>query len=240
MRALALLGAILLASASAHAGTLTNATWFQVAQGIPLTRTFNQLGATGTSSGTSIGVNLSYPALQATLIVPKSANGAVDLHIKVTQGGPQSLTATNSMADGSPGIPGTVIVMNAVHTMAGANASMFMAGTTTFLAVPLSNGKAGTVMTSFTVTGATHYVTVDFYAWTPHTLTFTGLTTKGKALPDVIAMGSFNLTPSGGGKVTLVSPTKVSIDGALFARRTASFTKLVLSFVPEPSTLLLL
>ena len=52
----------------------------------------------------------------------------------------------------------------------------------------------------------------------------------------------------GGGTVTLVSPSKISIDtnaGNLGQRRTVSFSKLTLSFipdapVPEPSTLLLL
>jgi hypothetical protein len=56
----------------------------------------------------------------------------------------------------------------------------------------------------------------------------------------VIAAGSFNLNAQGGGTVTLVSPSKISIDGALAQRRTASFTALVMTFVPEPGTLLLL
>jgi hypothetical protein len=53
-------------------------------------------------------------------------------------------------------------------------------------------------------------------------------------------MGSFNLTAKGGGTVTLVSPSKISIDGSIAQRRTASFTTLVLTFVPEPGALLLL
>jgi hypothetical protein len=44
----------------------------------------------------------------------------------------------------------------------------------------------------------------------------------------------------GGGTVTLVAPSKISIDGPLAQRRTASFTTLKLSYAPEPSTLLLL
>ena len=40
--------------------------------------------------------------------------------------------------------------------------------------------------------------------------------------------------------VTLVSPSRVDIDGPLAVRRTAAFTTLVLNFVPEPGTLLLL
>ena len=50
-------------------------------------------------------------------------------------------------------------------------------------------------------------------------------------------MGSFNLTAHGGGTVTLVSPTKISIDGRLAQRRTVSVTSLKLHFVPEPASL---
>ena len=53
-------------------------------------------------------------------------------------------------------------------------------------------------------------------------------------------MGSFMLTAGGGGTVSLVAPSKISIDGPLAQRRTASFTTLKLSYAPEPSTLLLL
>ena len=97
----------------------------------------------------------------------------------------------------------------------------------------------------FYVLGNTHYITVDFYAWTPHTLTFTGLTSKFVALetPTVVAMGSVNLDAAGNGTVTIVSPSKISIDGPLAQRRTAGFTSLTMTYgpgVPEPSTLLLL
>jgi hypothetical protein len=44
----------------------------------------------------------------------------------------------------------------------------------------------------------------------------------------------------GAGTVTLVSPTKVSIDGRLSQRRAVSFSTLKLTFVPEPVTVLLL
>jgi hypothetical protein len=236
---IAVIGGLLLATAS-QAGTLTNASWFQVAQGFPMTRTHSQLGATGHSTAVSVAVNLSYPFLSTNFFIPKTANGGIDLAIRITQGGPQAITATNSMAGGTPVIPGTVIFMTAMHVGMGVNASMFSVGMTTLVAVPLSNGKAGTFTTTFTVTGVYQYVTVDFYAWTPHTLTLTGLTTKSKALPTVVAMGSFALNSMGGGTVTLVSPSKISVDGALAQRRTASFTKLVLSFVPEPETLMLL
>jgi hypothetical protein len=237
---LSVLGTLLLAGASAHAGTLTNATWFQVAQGFPMTRTNAQLGAAGNSTATSVAVTLSYPAFSTKFFAPKTANGVIDLAITITQGGFQAITATAGMASGSPGIPGTVLVMTAAHNGMGLNQSMFMVGVTTLVAVPLSNGKAGQFTNTFTVTGAQHTITVDFFAWTPGTLTFAGLTTKGSSIPNVSAMGSFNLTAMGGGTVTLVSPSKVSIDGPLAQRRSAGFTKLVLTFIPEPGTLFLL
>jgi hypothetical protein len=212
---------------------------------------------------------MSYPQLTQSLFVPKTANGILDLHIKATQGGAQSITATASMALGTPGIPGTVIVMTANHVGMGVNQSMYNVGINTLVKVPLNVGQAGQVVGSFIVLGITHTITVDFFAWTPHTVTFTGLTSKYApvATPTVVAMGSFALNAgpmastipasqtvvgtTGGGTVTLVSPSLVTIHGALAARRVASFTTLKLSFhgdtvsvhgtlVPEPATLLLL
>jgi hypothetical protein len=236
-----LAGAVtLLAATAASAGTLTNATWFQVTQGIPLTRTGGQIGITGTSTSTSIIANLSYPFTAVTLFVPKTPNGQVDLAIQATQGGPQQLTATANAALGTPGIAGNVLVMSAIHQLMGVNQSMFKIGTNTIVNVPVSVGKAGQFTGTFVVIGVNHGITVDFYAWTPGTLVFTGLTSKYAPTPDVTAAGSFNLNAGGGGTVTLVSPSKISIDGALAQQRTVGFTKLVMSFVPEPGTLLLL
>jgi hypothetical protein len=229
-----------LVGGGAQAGTLTSATWFQSAYGIPLTRTFGQFNITGSSTGNvSISANLTYPLFVASLFVPKTANGVVDLAVQVTQGGSQAITATAGMASGNPGIPGTVVVMTAQHVNAGVNASMFMVGVTTLVQVPISNGKAGQFTSTFLVLGQLHTITVDFYAWTPGTFLFTGLTSLGSALPNVTAAGSFNLTAQGGGTVTLVSPSLVSVDGTFAQQRTAAFTKLVMNFVPEPGTLLL-
>ena len=238
------LGLLLLTSVSAEAGTLTSATWHQViepfprvAGGIPITRTTAQLGATGTSTATSAAVSLSFPAFATTFFVDGTQ---VDLAILVDQGGPQAISATSGMGGGAPGIPGTLVVMSAIHTAMGVDQSMFMVGANTLVQIPLSHGKAGQFTNTFLVSGALHGMTVDFHAWTPGTLMFTGLSSLGQALPDVTAMGSFNLTANGGGTVTLVSPSKVSIDGAFAQRRTVGLTTLVLSFVPEPSALLLL
>jgi hypothetical protein len=214
-----------------------------------MTRTTAQLGAAGTSTANSVAVSLSFPSFSTSLFVPKTPNGILDLHIKITQGGPQAITATPGMGNGAPGVPGTVIVMTAAHAAMGVNQSMFKVGVNTIVNVPLSIGKAIIFASEstpsgeppgFTIVGAAHTLTVSFFAWTPGTLVFSGLTTRGVALPSVIAMGSFDLTAKGGGTVTLVSPSKISIDGSIAQRRTASFTTLVLTFVPEPGALLLL
>lgn len=241
-------GIALLASAGARAGTLTSASWFQttpigrVGLGIlvPLTRTSNALGATGTSTATSIAVSLSYPFTSINFFVPKTPNGTLDVAVHLTQGGPQLITATPGMGAGTPGIPGTQVVRTAAHNNRGVNQSMFKVGVNTLVQVPLSHGKAGLFTNTFTVTGALHVNTLVFYAWTPGTLTFTGLTSKSAPMPSVVAMGSFDLTPHGGGTVTLVSPSRFDTDGSLGSQRSAYFTKLVLTFVPEPGTLLLL
>jgi hypothetical protein len=233
-------GAALLAASAAQAGTLTSATWTQTTQGFPMTRTGTELGITGGASGTSIAVELEYPQFDAKFFIPKTANGVLDLAVSITQGGPQNLTATPGMALATMGVPGTVNVRTALHNTKGVNQSTYMTGINTLVMVPVSVGAAGQFTGSFIVLGINHFITVDFYAWTPGTLVFTGLTTKGVALPTVTAAGSWNLTASGAGTVTLVSPSKISIDCTLAQRRTAGLTSLKMYFVPEPATLLLL
>ena len=142
-------------------------------------------------------------------------------------------------------VNGAETVRVAAHLGKGANASMLTPGVTTLVKVPLSVGKAGTFTGSFDVLVDVHYITVDFYAWTPGSKQFTKLTSKYAPLmtPTITAKGSFNLTGMGGGTVTLVSPSKITIVGSLAGRKTASFTSLKLTYAataPEPSTLLLL
>jgi hypothetical protein len=235
-----LLGILLFAGTSAHGGLLLDATWTQVTQGFPMTRTRFELGATGSSIGTSFAVGLSYPFLSTNFFVPKTPNSVIDLAIHITQGGPQVITATAGMLNASPGVPGTVVVRTALHNAMGLNQSMFKVGINTLLAVPLSNGRAGQFTGTFTILAALHYVTVEFYAWARSPIAFTGLTTKGIPLPDVTAPGSeMRTTVHGDGWVTLVSPSKISIDGALAQRRSVTFSTLRLVF-PEPETWLLL
>jgi hypothetical protein len=201
----------------------------------------NGLNATGSATATSYSVSLTLPQFNLRQF---TTGGALNIATKAAIAGGQTITGNATAAAANAGIPGMVTVKAAAHIGKGANASMLTSVTpmnaNTLVLVPLSVGKAGTFTGSFYVLGSLHYITVDFYAWTPGTQTFMGLTTKGAPLPDVIAQGSFNLNGAGNGTVTLVSPSKISIDGPLAQRRTAGFTSLKLSYAPEPSTLLLL
>ena len=262
--------AALLVGSAVQAGVLTAATWSQSLQSNDLTVTNTSgtcaegsptvvlnnttlggfacpspgpnthpvsLGATGSATSTSYNVSLTMPLFS---INQFTTGGAVAIQTLATIGGPGALSGTANMATGGPNVGGMVTVKLAAHVMGSG-----YAGGTTLLKIPLSAGKAGTAYEYFKVLTNPHYLTVDFYAWTPGTKTFTGLTSKYAPLPTptVVAMGSFNLTANGGGTVTLVAPSKISIDGMLARRRTASFTSLKLTYaptVPEPATLLLL
>ena len=246
---LSLVGAAaLLAASAAQAGTLTSATWMETIQGFPMNRSGGQLGATGTSTATAISVSLSYPQTTIKFFIPKTPNGLpVDRAVTITQGGAQALTATPSMGNATQGVMGMLTVMTASHNTKGVNQSTFMAGYLYLVRVPLGVGAAGQATGTFAAgVGDLHSYTVDFYAWTPGTLVFAGLSTLGMStmdivpLPNVTAAGTWNLTAGGGGTVTLVSPTKISIDCRLSQRRTVNVTSLKLYFVPEPASLLLL
>jgi len=249
---------LLVAGSSAQAGSLTQASWTTTLQGIALTITNNGatctdtapnhtqgtfvcptagLGGTGTANATNYSVALTVPLFSGTHY---TTGGAIPIKTEFEIQGGATISGTSNMAAANQGVPGGVTVMVAAHAGMGANVSLFTAAMTTLVKVPLAVGKAGTFTGTFTVLGSTHNITVDFYAWTPGTQTFAGLTTKFAALPTVVAMGSFNLTGGGGGTVTLVSPSKISIDGPLAQRRTASFTTLKLTYAPEPGLLLLL
>jgi hypothetical protein len=125
--------------------------------------------------------------------------------------------------------------MSAIHYGMGVNQSMFRVGELTWLRYPVRVGGAGQFTGTFSFIGVAHKLTLDFFAWTPGSVMFGGLTSEGVPLPDATAQGSFNLTSyDGGGTVTLVSPSKISIDGTLRQRRTVAFTSLKLSFMGLP------
>jgi hypothetical protein len=268
---LSLLSAALLAGTAVQAGPLVSVTWTQDLQGIAIdisgtdtnadgvtdtgtgsctdvnpdhvqtqiTCPTGLVGASGTASASSYSVSLTMPLFTLNTF---TTGGAININTVATFMGSAEITGTASMAAANQGIAGMVTVKVAAHVAKGVNASQQAAAKTTLVKLPLNIGAAGQETGYFTVLGNGHYITVDFYAWTPHTRTFTGLTSKFVKLddPTVVAMGSVNLTAGGGGTVTLVSPSKISIDGPLAQRRTAGFTSLTMTYAPEPSTLLLL
>jgi len=245
-----------LAAAAAQAAPLYSATWTQHIQGIDITVTNSGatctdtnpghvsgagfvtcptagLQATGTSTATSYNVGLTMPLFQMQAF---TTGGLINLGTMATLSGGQIIAGNALTATGTPGIPGTVVIGGARHNML---SQWSQPTSATLLRIPLSVGKAAVYTATFTVLSSPHYLRVDFYGWTPGTVTFTGLTTGGQPLPAAVAMGSFNLTGNSQGTVTLVSPSKISIDGPVAQRRTASFTTLKLVFLPEPGTLLL-
>ena len=270
---LSLLAAAMVAGSAAQAGPLISVTWSQDLQGIAITQTGTDtnsdgttdigsgscvdtnpnhlqtvitcpnglIGASGSATATTYSVSLTMPFFSVNTF---TTGGAININTAATVQGAAAISGVNSSAGATMGVGGMVTVKVAGHIAKGVNASMQGPGPTTLVKIPLNIGAQGTETGYFFVLNNLHYITVDFYAWTPHTLTFTGLTSKFVPLPNptVVAMGSVMLNAGGGGTVTLVSPSKISIDGPLAQRRTAGFTSLTLTFagVPEPSTLLLL
>lgn len=258
--------AILLVGSAADAGLLTSATWTQEIQGIDITLTlggatctdsaaalhvqqtigcpgiapFAGLSAEGLSFGSSYSVSLLLPSFSLSQV---TTGGAINIFTNATRQPVYDLAISGSSAAAAAtmGVPGMATVKVALHNAKGVNASQFVPGLTTLLKVPLSIGKGGVETGYFYILTVPHYMTVDFYGWTPGTLLFTGLTTKNVPLPTptLVAMGTHNLTAAGRGFVSLVAPSKVSIDGALAQRRIVSLTRVTFAF-PEPSALLLL
>jgi len=237
LSSLLLAAASLFGAAAAQAGTLTSATWTTELQGweSPLVPVGVPISATGSSTATSFAVSLTVPAFSTQVFATGSP--VIPVFLGFTIGGAQALSGTMSKASATMGVPGSQTIVSAKHTAG----SMFVPGVIVVANFPFDVGVDGSFhYTPVWGIGDTHYLTVDFYGWTPGTKTFAGLTSGSAALPDVVAKGSFNLTANGGGTVSLVSPTKISIDGPLTQRRAVSLTTLKLTYVPEPSTLLLL
>lgn len=210
----------------AFAGTLTSATWVQTAKDFPLTRTASDArwSYSGTSTSTSVAVDVNYFFTSTIFGVPKTPNGVLDIAVGITQGGTQHIAAATPGPWATVGVRGEVLEVGGLplHVGHGQNQSKFRLGASTLVQVPMSAGNSGLITNTFDVVGVNHTLTVQFYSWTVGTAMFTCLTShplnenpgSAKVLPNVTAAGSFNLTPNGGGMVTLVSPSKVDIDGA--------------------------
>lgn len=229
--------AVVLGASAAHAGFLTSATWTSESFGWApeVISVVVPVAATGTSTSASIAVSLTIPAFSMGAFVP-ALPVLYYTHRRLTLGGAQALTATPSMAAVSMGVAGSRLIQVARHT----KGSMPGLSISTGLRFPLHVGASDVSTDYFYVLAFPHYATLNEYGWTPGTRVFTGLTSKFAPLPTAVAMGSFMLTPLGGGTVLLVSPSKLAIDGGLFQRRTVSLTSLKLIFVPEPGAWLML
>src|SRR5262247_597994 len=161
----------LFGSGAAEAGVLTSLTWTQrvspgLGVGFTLTRTASQLGGLDfaeRSTEAFLSVSLVFPHFTTSFFIPRTANLPITRHLRLTQGGPQDITATPAMGGGTPGIPGTVVVKTAAHVNLGVTQSMLMVGAITLVKVPLSHGRAGTFTTTFNIVGVYGYLTVDFY-----------------------------------------------------------------------------
>jgi hypothetical protein len=197
------------------------------------------LGAFGGANGTSYSVSLQLPGFRLDQF---TTGGAIPIFTHATRASPHASVLIQGNAAGASAtmaVPGMATVKVAAHVAKPPNQSMLEVRPPTLLAVPISIGRSGAQTGYFYILTFAHYITVDFYGWTQGTHVFTGLTSKLAAVdtPTVSAMGSYHLV-NGNGTVTLVAPTKISIDGALAQRRLASFTRLTFAF-PEPSALLL-
>jgi hypothetical protein len=239
-----LAAAALLAAPAAQAGTLGGApigfvfpgavgTYLTSVQGTPVT--LPVFGA-GTSTQNSIGVGIVVPTVTASTFIPGSI---LTIHVFFSVGGSAVIGGGPGAIFATMGIPGKVTVKTAYCTNP-AGPSGCTIGALTLVKVPTSAGVAGTFMGTLKILGKKHNLTVTFFPWTTGTKVFTGQTNMKATLPNVTAMGSWNLNGAGAGTVTLVSPSVVKITGSVTQQNQASYTTLRLYFVPEPSTLLLL
>src|SRR5262245_40771714 len=131
---LSVVGLLLTAGAS-QAGILTSAVWTEVVNGFPMTRTGNELGATGTSASDSISVRLSYPSFDTRFLVLRTGLNSLpfDEAVRITQGGPQAITAMRSIAGADRGVGGEFDIHTALHNTKGVNQSTFMTGVNTLV-----------------------------------------------------------------------------------------------------------
>jgi hypothetical protein len=256
---------------AAGAGTLTSATWTQSVGGVYLWWTDSTpsidlavtnsgatctdtnpnrvsgagfltcptagLQATGTSTASSYNVALTMPLFQ---FQGFTTGGVVPIRTTASLEGAQTIVGGSASGTANVFIQGAVQVGGARHSMASMWSPVRGA---TLVWLPISVGRDALYSVYHSIGTWPYYTLLRHYGWTPGTLSFMDLTTRGMALPDVVVMGSFDLRAGGGGTVTLVSPTRISVldlDTAQPVSTRVTFATLKLSFVPEPATLLLL
>ena len=227
---LSLIAAVaLLGATSASAGTLTSATWLQGLNTSGVVATVNvPIAAMGSSTGPTFSVTITNPT-SVNLASTTVTSGSIPLGIIVSAGaGTAGLTGTPNGVNQSGGIGAPAVI------------KLGSVGGAALISLTPVAGSAG--VNAFTVLNIP--VTVSGFAWTAGAVTVTGLTNS-----PVVGTGTRtfagSVSTSGGSitKLTLVSPSKITVGGAATST-TASFSQLTLNFasavVPEPGTLLLL
>jgi hypothetical protein len=214
---------------AAQAGPLVSASLtLSLAGASPL---FPATGATGTATGTTLatlGAGVAFAGTQTiTLTGTVATKSPVD---KI-----QVIVASNAAGTFVPNpidLGGTATFNGVANLYATASAG------SPFLAVPVKVGVA----TNFTVMGGGLAFSILGAPWTAGVATVTGVT--GQPTPNggtngttLMVTGVNALTPGGGGTLTLVSPGRVIVSTG---NRLPVIGTLVLNYVPEPGTLLLL
>ena len=248
LRLVALAGAMLLA-ATANAGQLLSATYFQTLQGVPLV-----LGTPtgGTPTGTLVGNTFTLDAGNAFAIAfcigqPGNTAGCIPnpagpfaapvtrLNVTFTMNGPLVGTTADPTITAPSGIMGLARVM----------AKIGKAPSFTLIPVPVNAGAGGnqTLPNPTTSPSASLRVFIAGDVWHIGAVTQTAQTNMlTQMLPDVMATGSVNVTSMGNTVVNLVSLGRLRIRGLANSDTSSpSFLRLVYApTVPEPGTLMLL
>jgi hypothetical protein len=228
---LAAAGVALLGVSAANAGALQSASLTLTVQGQvvgPIVKTTAD-GLSGNAADNTGGTVAAGSAFNGvTADIPLTTNAAVtNAHIALGNNGQININPAGATVTAP--LTGKVDIQNPYGTLFTIPILAGVAGTQTGSAkIPL----VGKVLVTLVGTG-----------WHTGTVSASGLTNGGVAIPNVTAHGSFSLSAGGGGTVTLVSLSRVKTSG-INVSNTAGPTFLKLTYaagaVPEPGTLLLL
>jgi hypothetical protein len=197
------------------------------------------------------GATLVFPGVGATGTAAVGGNGPATIGAGSAFAGTQTVTLTGTQATKSPVDKIQVVIgSNAAGSFTGSplggtatfngNANLYATASASspFLAIPANFGFS----TSFTVMGSGLSFSIVGNPWTAGVTTVTGIT--GQMTPNggsngttLMLSGMNNLTVGGGGSLTLVSPGRVYVSTG---NKLPVIGTLVLNYVPEPGTLLLL
>ena len=191
-------------------------------------------------AGGSYSVSLTLPSFSLTQF---TMGGSINLFTQATRATASQLVISGNAlgATATMGIPGMATVKVANHVPKGVNVSKLVPGPTTLLKVPLSIGKAGADTDLFYILGlhALHHRRLLRVVARHPDLHGPDQQERSARHADDRGDGHPQPERAGAGIVSLVAPSKISIDGALAQRRMVSLTRVTFLF-PEPSALLLL